>query len=161
MVKRSRTRSTKKHRKNSKAMRKGKSKKNRRSRKQRGGEKKSLLKKSLLDLVNDSTFTDFDKFLKENNVMISKEEIVSKINKTDGGKLNELLKKVLDEMYRRKQEGGSNTITEHEFSVESPFFNPSNLFNCIMWAIVLVLMDSILLLGIWLGMCTSEGGIRT
>ena len=39
-------------------------------------------------------------------------------------------------------------------------FNPSSLFSCILWAVILMHTDRIVLLGIWLGMCTGAGGIR-
>ena len=140
----------------------------------RGGKKKSkcrggkrrvrhggnnwLLKNSLLQLVNSSSFDNFAKFAKENGKTVNKNDIIKSINNANDKNLNESLSKVLGQLCSKK--GGAPPIIEHEFRIDSPLFNPSSLFNCILWAVVLIHMNRTILLGIWLGMCTGAGGIR-
>ena len=133
--------------------------------KRRGGKRRSrrggnnwLLKNSLLQLVNSPSFDNFAKFAKENGKPVNKNDIIKSINNANDANLNESLSKVLGQLCSKK--GGAFERTEHEFRVDSPLFNPSSLFSCILWAVILMHTDRIVLLGIWLGMCTGAGGIR-
>ena len=112
----------------------------------------------MLKLVNSSEFDKFAAFTKKNGVTITKAAIIAKISSVDDGQLNKTLKEVLGQMCIKK--GGAPPVIEHEFRIDSPLFNPSSLFNCILWAVVLLHMNRTILLGIWLGMCTGAGGIR-
>jgi len=127
-------------------------------RRSRRGGNNSVLKNSLLQLVNSSSFDNFAKFVKENGKTVSKDDIIAKINSANDTKLNESFRMVLGKICMQK--GGALPIIEHEFRIDSPMFQPSSLFNCILWAVVLIHMHRMVLLGIWLGMCTGAGGIR-
>jgi len=143
-----------------KRSRRGKKKSKRsggRRRSRRGGSN-WLLKNSLLQLVNSSSFDNFEKFAKSKGDTVNKEDIIKSINNANDKNLNESLSKVLEKLCSKK--GGAVERTEHEFRIDSPLFNPSNLFSCILWAVILMHTDRIVLLGIWLGMCTGAGGIR-
>jgi len=129
-----------------------------RQRKSRHGGSNSLLKNSLLQLVNSSSFDNFAKFVKENGKTVNKEDIIAKISSANNTKLNESLKKVLRQMCIQKG-GAPPGEYRHEFRVDAPMFNPDSLFNCILWAIVLIHMNMTIILGIWIGMCTGAGGI--
>ena len=140
---------------------KGGTKKSKRSggtRRSRRGGNSWFLKKSLLQLVNSASFDNFAKFAKSNGKTVNKEDIIKSINNTTDKNLNESLSKVLEKMCSKK--GGAVERTEHEFRIDSPLFNPSSLFSCILWAVILMHTNRIVLLGIWLGMCTGAGGIR-
>jgi len=127
-------------------------------RRSRHGGNNSLLKNSLLQLVNSSSFDNFAKFAKENGKTVNKNDIIKSINNANDTNLNESLSKVLGQLCSKK--GGAPPVIEHEFRIDSPLFQPSSLFNCILWAVVLIHMHRMVLLGIWLGMCTGAGGIR-
>ena len=129
-----------------------------RRKKSRHGGNNSLLKNSLLQLVNSSSFDNFAKFVEENGKTVNKEDIIAKINSANDTKLNESFKMILGKICMQK--GGAPPVIEHEFRIDSPMFQPSSLFNCILWAVVLIHMHRMVLLGIWLGMCTGAGGIR-
>ena len=135
----------------------GKSRRGGRCKSKRGGNN-SLLKNSLLKLVNSSEFDKFAAFTKKNGVTITKAAIIAKISSVDDGQLNKTLKEVLGKICTQK--GGTPPVVRHEFRIDSPMFNPSSLFNCILWAVVLLHMNRTILLGIWLGICTGAGGIR-
>jgi len=124
-------------------------------RRSRRGGNNSVLKNSLLQLVNSSSFDNFAKFVRENGDTVNRDDIIAKINSANDTKLNESFKTVLGKMCMQK--GGA---IEHAFRIDSPLFNPSSLFSCILWAVVLIHMNRTILLGIWIGMCTGAGGIR-
>jgi hypothetical protein len=133
--------------------------------KRRGGKRRSrrggnnwLLKNSLLQLVNSSSFDNFAKFAKSKGKTVNKDDIIKSINNANDANLNESLSKVLGQLCSKK--GGAFERTEHEFRIDAPMFNPNSLFNCILWAVVLIHMNMTILLGIWIGMCTGAGGIR-
>ena len=145
----------------SRKQRKGGKKKSKR----RGGKRRSrrggnnwLLKNSLLQLVNSSSFDNFAKFAKSKGKTVNKDDIIKSINNANDANLNESLSKVLGQLCSKK--GGAFERTEHEFRIDAPMFNPNSLFNCILWAVVLIHMNMTILLGIWIGMCTGAGGIR-
>jgi hypothetical protein len=133
--------------------------------KRRGGKRRSrrggnnwLLKNSLLQLVNSSSFDNFAKFAKSKGKTVNKDDIIKSINNANDANLNESLSKVLGQLCSKK--GGAFERTEQEFRIDAPMFNPNSLFNCILWAVVLIHMNMTILLGIWIGMCTGAGGIR-
>jgi hypothetical protein len=151
-----------------KTRRAGFSKKSRRggrkTTRRRGGKRRSrrggnnwLLKNSLLQLVNSSSFDNFAKFAKSKGKTVNKDDIIKSINNANDANLNESLSKVLGRWCSKK--GGAFERTEHEFRIESPLFNTSSLFSCILWAVILMHTDRIVLLGIWLGMCSRTMGI--
>jgi len=127
-------------------------------RRSRRGGNNSVLKNALLQLVNSSSFDNFAKFVKENGKTVDKDDIIAKINSANDTKLNESFKMVLEKICMQK--GGAPPVIEHAFRIGSPLFNPSSLFSCILWAVILMHTNRIVLLGIWLGMCTGAGGIR-
>ena len=136
----------------------------RKTTRRRGGKRRSrrggnnwLLKNSLLQLVNSSSFDNFEKFAKSEGKTVNKDDIIKSINNANDANLNESLSKVLGRWCSKK--GGAFERTEHEFRIESPLFNTSSLFSCILWAVILMHTDRIVLLGIWLGMCSRTMGI--
>ena len=136
----------------------------RKTTRRRGGKRRSrrggnnwLLKNSLLQLVNSSSFDNFAKFAKSKGKTVNKDDIIKSINNANDANLNESLSKVLGRWCSKK--GGAFERTEHEFRIESPLFNTSSLFSCILWAVILMHTDRIVLLGIWLGMCSRTMGI--
>jgi hypothetical protein len=141
---------------------KGGKKKSKRSggkrRSRRGGGNNWFLKNSLLQIVNSASFENFANFAKSNGETVNHGDIIKSINNANDKNLNESLSKVLEKMCSKK--GGAFERTEHEVRINSPLFNPSSLFSCILWAVILMHTNRIVLLGIWLGMCTGTGGIR-
>ena len=135
-------------------------------RKSRRGGNNSLLKNTLLQLVNSSSFDNFAKFAKENGKTINKNDIIAKIESANDTRLNESFKTVLGKMCMKNKDdntkkilGGAPGEYRHEFRIDAPMFDPASLFNCILWAVVLIHMNMTILLGIWIGMCTGAGGI--
>ena len=136
----------------------------RKTTRRRGGKRRSrrggnnwLLKNSLLQLVNSSSFDNFAKFAKSKGKTVNKDDIIKSINNANDANLNESLSKVLGRWCSKK--GGAFERTEHEFRIESPLFNTSSLFSCILWAVILMHTNRIVLLGIWLGMCSRTMGL--
>jgi len=123
------------------------------SRKQRkGGKKKSKRRGG-----RRRSFDNFAKFAKSKGKTVNKDDIIKSINNANDANLNESLSKVLGRWCSKK--GGAVERTEHEFRIDSPLFNPSSLFSCILWAVILMHTNRIVLLGIWLGMCSRTMGL--